>query len=478
MERIMLTNVSFPPAPKSLLREMSLATAMVLLVHLLWLAADHVLRIYMGDSMVFLQAAKEWSSPGARSYPYGWALHTTQRLGSSTHAIFAFNLACAAVTSLGLFYWLRRHALVPLWPCLIASTLLATEPAQVFLARMVMAESFGLAILVATFICLAQYLRSRRLFWFGLAGLAGLLAAALRTNFLPQVLGMALVAAALPLLESGRMSKKLQSAALGLLMLTGMHMAYTQLYGRSVAQPAGYVAHSGMMAIGLVAPLIKPEHFEDTGVSGSILTKVELPLDDHWQRGNHIWANNGLWAALRESTPEAELVARTITRRAMLDDPMGLLKINLQTAAAYFDKDRTYWRMQDDIGVIAPDDYAMKRIQEWYDWDVHGLSEQETPARTYFSHSGAWLTFCFLALVPLALVTTLIGWNKPQRLQYLLLGFTSLGLIACHLLFVHIVSFRYLHPLPWFVFAHLAIIAGWMLQRARPGRECPDKPMP
>ena len=43
--------------------------------------------------------------------------------------------------------------------------------------------------------------------------------------------------------------------------------------------------------------------------------------------------------------------------------------------------------------------------------------------------------------------------------MYLLLGLVSVGLVASHLLFAHIVSFRYLHPLPFFVLANLAVLA-------------------
>ena len=159
----------------------------------------------------------------------------------------------------------------------------------------------------------------------------GLAAAALRTSFLPLVLGMSLVAALLCLFEQPRHRARFGRFAAALALLVATHIGYTQWYGRAVVQPAGYVAHTGMMAIGLGAPLIKPEHFESTGVSGEILKKVSLPLNDHWQRGNHIWSSQGLWAELSKASPNAETVARTVTRRAMLSDPIGLLKINVAT---------------------------------------------------------------------------------------------------------------------------------------------------
>lgn len=454
-----------PASLKGYLPDFGMAVGLILLINAVWLWVDPILRIYMGDSMVFLQSTVMRGSAAERSYLYGLALFYLHKPFASAQAILAFNLLCAMLTSLALFGWLRVFLRLPLWICLTATALFCSEPAQVFMARMVMAETFGLAALIGTFGCLAFYLRTANLLWFLLAVLMGLAAAALRTNFLPLVLGMSLVAALLCLFEQPRHRARFGRFAAALALLVATHIGYTHWYGRAVGQPAGYVAHTGMMAIGLVAPLIKPEHFEGTGVSGEILKKVSLPLNDHWQRGNHIWSPKGLWAELSKASPNAEMVARTVTRRAMLSDPIGLLKINVATLGGYFNQRKSDLRMQDDIGVIAPDPYAIQVIRTWFNWDVSNLSRTESPARAYFKHAATWFKFCLFALLPLALASMMIGWRRAERTQYLLLGFTSLGLLACHLLFVHIVSYRYLHPLPWFVLAHLAIIASWLLGR-------------
>lgn len=41
----------------------------------------------------------------------------------------------------------------------------------------------------------------------------------------------------------------------------------------------------------------------------------------------------------------------------------------------------------------------------------------------------------------------------------------SLGLVASHLLFAHIPSLRYLHPMPWFVLANLALVLAALARR-------------
>jgi hypothetical protein len=442
----------------------------VVTIKLAWLLADHTLRLYMGDSMVYLQTGAWLSGSPGRSWLYGALLHFTAFPLRSPLAILLLQVSCSILSSLILFHFLRRALNLDFLVSLTAAALFSTEPAQLFFERMVMAETAGLTALVTMIAFLATYLSTGRLRWYVMSVLLGLASANFRTSLLPVVIGLGLT---IPLvrccLRSDQTAPPLRSGlknmALALATLATLHLAYTHVYGYTNKCPPGYLALTGMMRIGLVAPLIQPEHFEGTGVSGDVLEQVELPLSDHWQRGSHIWSSNGLWHALEANAQNPEAVARTITRRAMLDHPLELLKINLETLGGYFDHRRTYHRMQDDIGIIPPDDYALKIIREWLDWDARGIHATETPARIYFAESGPWLTFCLFALAPLAMLALYTGWRRPQRARYVLLALASLGLVASHLLFAHIVSFRYLHPLPWFVLANLAALTDAVLSQ-------------
>lgn len=447
----------FAPLPK----EWLVAAMLVLLTKIGWLLADHTLRLYMGDSMVFLQTGA-WLSPSpGRSFLYGALLHFSAFPLQSPTAIILLQVALSAATSLCLFHFLRQVLALRFWICLLATLFYATEPSQLFFERMVMAETAGQFALVLTLLALSRFLAQGKFRWYLISCMFGLLAANFRTSLLPVVLGLGLV---VPWVKYSlvdidkRWRQRLGAAAVALGALAASHLAYTQAYGIAFRCPPGYLALTGMMRIGLVAPLIRPEHFEGTGVSGDILKRVRLPLSDHWQRGNHIWSSKGLWHALEKHSPNPEQVARTITRRAMLSNPLGLLKINLETLGGYFDKDRVYWRMQDDIGVIAPDDRALELVSGWLEWDAKGVNALETPARLFFAGSYHWLVFCLFGLAPIALFSLVAGWRRPQRPQFVLLALVSVGLVASHLLFAHIVSFRYIHPLPWFMLASIAVL--------------------
>jgi hypothetical protein len=452
-------------------RELSIALLSLFAVKLVWLGVDHTLRLYMGDSMVFMDAGAHFSGVGVRSYPYGWALYFTVYGLDSPLAIVAMQAFWSALSAFGLFVFLRYALRLGFAACLAAALLLAVEPAQVFHERMVMAEAFGLLALVSTMLVYSRYLATGGLGWYLLGSLGGLAAAAIRMNFLPLAIGLGVLLPLVHLLAGrGREARgtiRLRHAALALVMLAGCHIAYTSAYGHATRQPPGYLVHTGMMRIGLVAPLVRAEHFEGTGVSGDVLRQVKLPLRDHWQRGHQIWSPDGLWQVLERNSDDPEMVARTITRRAMLDDPLGLLRINVETLGGYFDRKKVYYRMLDDKGVIAPSKYDLRVIREWTGWDAGGIDKLETPARRYFAASGPWLTFCLFALAPLGTLSLWLGWNSGRREQYWLLALASWGMFASHLLFAHIVSFRYLHPFPWFVLANLAVIASTTAGRMR-----------
>ncbi|GAB3753927.1 hypothetical protein GCM10028795_24960 [Lysobacter olei] len=453
-----------------MLREHAIVMATVLAVKLAWLLADATLRLYMGDSMVFMQAGASFSGVGARSYPYGWVLHWVAFPFMTPWAILLWQSLWGALTSWALFGFLRHGVGLPFAFSLVPALLLSGEPAQVFMERMVMAESFGLLAFVATLLLLSAYLARGNGWWYLMACGMGLLAGALRTNVLPVVMGLGVVTPLIRLMATGvgtRPTRAAMQLLLPFAMLVVSHVAYTVAYGRAAGQSPGYLVHTGMMRIGLVAPLVRPEHFEGTGVSGDILKQVHRPLNDHWQRGHHIWAEDGLWRQIERHSPNPELVARTVTRRAMLSDPVGLLAINFDTLGGYFNSDKVYWRMMDDKGVIAPSERDLELVQEWLNWDARGVDAQETPARRYFAASHAWLTACLLALAPLALVSVAMGWGSRNWPQVLLLAFASWGLVASHLLFAHIVSFRYLHSFPWFVLANLSTIVWFTIRRWR-----------
>lgn len=87
-----------------------------------------------------------------------------------------------------------------------------------------------------------------------------------------------------------------------------------------------------------------------------------------------------------------------------------------------------------------------------------------------FESSRPWLTAVLFLLAPAALGLLVLRSRDPRpgmAAAALVLGFVGLGLVASQLLFSHIVSFRYLHPMPPILLATTALlVAGGPLRRA------------
>lgn len=449
--------------PVALRFEVVTLVACLAAVKIAWLVADHTLRAYMGDSMVFLHSAAHLGGIGGRSFMYGWTLHFLAQPFGSPWAYLILQAVWGVLSCVALYLFLRGPLALGRWLSATPALLLASDPAQLFMERMVMAEALGLLAFVTTLLVLSRYIATRHLGWYVLACLGGLAAANFRTNLLPVMLGLGVLAPFLASMSSGTFDatrRNAAQAACALAILAASHLAYTHIYGYVTRSDPGYLTHTGMMRIGLVAPLVQAHHFEGTGVDADILEEVALPLRDHWQRGHHIWSEDGLWEALRRNSDQPETVARIITRRAMLDNPMGLLRINLETLGGYFNENQVHWRMLDDKGVIAPTEQNHADIESWMGWSLRGVDALETPVRRYFANAAGWLTLCLFALAPLAMLTALLAYRHPRRAPFFLLSLASLGLVASHILFAHIVSFRYLHPYAWFVAANMCAIIG------------------
>ncbi len=447
----------------------------LLAVKAAWLLADPALRFFMGDSASYLHAALTGWTPQDRSFTYPLLVRFTALATGSAWALLLAKAAMGVLVALALFALLRLAGATPGWSA-AAALMLAVEPAQLFYERMLMAEGAGLLALVAMVLALARYAHDGRLRWLPAAAVAGIAAISLRFAFLPLVLGLT---ACLPLLVLLRHPRERRRAAghvaVALLATVVLHGPYAAVDGRLTARPPGYLPAAGMMRVGLVAPLVKPAHFEGTGVDAAILGDVSPRLADPRLREAQVWGESGLWAAIVRHSPDPERVARTVTLRALRDDPAGLLRLGAGTLADYFDPAIVSARLQDELGVRPPPASMLDVLQARFGYDARGLAARPSPAWHWFSAGAPWLVGCLFALPLLASAVLAANWRSPRRGVVLVLWLASMGLAASHALFSHIPSLRYLHPFPWFVLANAALLADARWRRIR-ARAAPGTP--
>jgi uncharacterized membrane protein len=443
----------------------------LLLLKCALLLLDPNLRFFMGDSGSYLHAAlTDWIPPD-RSFTYPWLVYVSAVLAQSAFALVLLQSLFGVCTALLLFWMLRRGARLPMAWAAAPALLLALEPTQLFYERMLMAESAALLALMGCVASVLAYVRSGRLRWAVLLVLAGLLAVSMRMSALPVVLGMTALA---PLLrahsrhsieDTGRPFLAVLRLGLHLFLVLAMtvaaHAAYKRAYGALTEGKPEYMREQGRMRLGLVAPLVKPEHLKRVGLPVELLDQLGHTLNDHRTRELQIWSNQGLWAKIRDAQPPsgADAVAGKIAVRALQGDPLGLLRMGGANLLDYFDSPTALSRLHNDAGDSSPDPGMIRDLRTHLRYDARDLYAQPGIAAKAFLGSRWWLTSVFLVLAPLALM---VMWRYRQpgqaRSAAWVIGFAGLGLFASHLLFSHIVSFRYLHPMPPFALASLALL--------------------
>lgn len=454
-------------------RPLLILLAAVAAAKLALFALDPSARLFLGDSLSYLHsAASDWVPPD-RSYAYALLVRLWNAwrpglegvvlvqgfLGLCTALLLvrmlvsAFGLGFAAAAGIGLVF--------------------ALGPEQLYYERMVMAEAASLFALACMLAAGFAHVRDGRIGWLPLIAAAGVLAVVLRVSLAPLVLGFALLPVVARALaappRSLRGGARVFAHAAGMLVLTAFaHHAgkawYDAHHDLRGEYPADYVAASGYFRLGLVLPLVTLEDFARPDVDPGVVAGLPPDWNDRHHRESLLWSEDGLVARLRAAHGDAigNRIARKVAMRALRRDPAGFLELSLRTLGDYFDPGIARHRMQDDLGNRGPDDRETAWVKERFGFDASTLATRPSLARRWFGHAAPWLTFCLFSLVPLAAVTLASGW-RVRRGESFLLALASLGLFLGHALFSSIVSYRYLHPFPFFLALNAGAIAANLL---------------
>lgn len=456
----------------------------IVLIKLCLLMLDPQVRLFMGDSGTYLFSAITRGVPSDRSFTYPLLIRMITSRSDSLFSLLLLQTGFGAAVAAGVLGILHFGLRARLGVSAAAALLVTIEPSQLFYERMIMTEAASTFCLVAMTCITLLYVRSGRLFWLFVAIFSGVVLASLRVGMVPVALSMPAAAVLIlgllrgagdtPRLDTRRLLVHLLAAVV---VTWGCHDAYKRLYGRGCHSKPAYIQDAGIFRLGLVVPLLKPAHFEGTGVDPAVLDRVKLPLDDPFYREAHIWSPNGLVAALREEVgPRTREVAGMLADRAIHDDPFGLLRMGLITFRDYFDTAKRVERMRSDLGIgELPNAKTLQLLRDRFHYDYASVAELDTPIFDYFEHASWWLIACLFLLAPLAVAMLLLE-RRNQPGPSLLLALLALGLVVGQLLCSHIVSFRYVHPLPvLFLLFLAAVIDRWLASRmlAGPSSEAP-----
>ena len=421
---------------------------------LIALAIDPTIRLYLGDSVAYLFGAMDSGRlPDDRSFTYSLLIRGLVRPFESLSALVAWQTVAGILVAILAFHTAVRRLAVRPFVAAVGACVLAIEPAQLYYERMVLAETFGLLAFVLFFAATAAYVASGRFLWLPAIVVLGLASATLRLNYLPVVLVISVIAPALRLLalEHPRWRQVVGHTLIAVTCTAALHWTFQQWVSLIFLSPPGYIARSGFMQLGLVMPLVKPEHLVRVGLPADFGDHLRYPLDDPNERMRHMWAPGGFILELRSRNIPIEPVARPLVRMVLRDDPMGIVRLGIHTLGDYFREAGIAHALDNDLGRrVIPDD-ILWTLRDVWDYDATGLWMRTTAISWYFER-GTWaLVACLFVLTPLALFNVWRHWGTPLRAQVVLVALFAVGLVAAHVLFVPVAFYRYLHPLPFFV---------------------------
>lgn len=455
----------------------------VVAIKLGMLALDPQLRLFLGDSSTYLYAARadDWLPPD-RSFVYPLLLRWLVLPTGSLAALLYWQALAGVAIALLLGGVLRARLALPPWVVLATACVFALEPAQLFYERMVLAETFGLLAFAGFFAAASAYLARPTVAWLVLAVLLGLAAASLRMNYVPVVL---VVSLCLPLLRAFDPARRPRWRSLGLHCLLAaacvwaVHGEYKQQVSELFDGPPGYIGHAGFMRMGLVAPLIKPRHFERVGLPADFADRLAFDLTDPRMRPAHLWTTGGLADAIGKAGLDVDAVCRKLSAYALRDDPLGLLRLGVGTLGGYFDARSSQLRLDKDLARTPPySAEVVADVNEHWHYDLTGATQRWTPVSRAFATGSPWLVACLFLLAPLGLANAIVHWRDPRRVQCVLGALFGMGLVATQVLFSNIASYRYLHALPLFVLVSAVplFVTLWQRRALHLPRRTPPQP--
>ena len=445
--------------------------AAVLGLKMVVLLLDPTVRLFMGDSASYLWSAVQGTTPPDRSFTYPMLIAATAGATDSIAALLLVQTVFGVATASLVCMILRSAFGVRRWLAAAVAIAIALEPAQLFYERMVMTEAAGTLALVASVAAAFAYLRNGRLPWLVVCVALGVALSSLRVGLVPLALSIGTVAVLLSMRIHAGYRRWILHLAVALVATWGSHDAYKNWYAARAGGEPAYLRDAGIFRLGLVAPLVKAAHFDGLGLRADILSSVTIPLANPRLREHQIWLAGGLIDVLRQASGDrARVLAGIIATRAILADPLGVLRLGIQTDLEYFEADWRRERLWSDLGAgQLPDPGTIDLLRTHFAYDASGVARTPSLAWSWFGYGATWLIACLFALLPMSMAVAYACWPSHRR-QAVLLLLLGAGLAIGQTLCAHIISFRYLHAFPVFVLLCIAILVDVAIDRYR-GRD-------
>jgi hypothetical protein len=452
-------------------------------------ALDPVPKFFFGDSGWYLETAAHNLIPQDRSFTYGFFIKATTWISSTLWPLMACQMLASVISCAIFAHILSKHlALRPsvAYPLGISCAL---EPIQVLYERYVMAETLSLTFLALYVLAILRYLKGRSLSILFLAHLLGTALISLRINFLPLTWVNSFLAPILAFFGPG--AKKDSSSDAGLIhrfsnararegilgcsihlflslgLMLAMHEGYKRCFSLLSGSPPGYNAAGGYFLLAAWAPVVQPEDFPHEELRSKIFHQLPYDLKDRNKRANQLWEYGALIDRIRTHLPgpEGNRSAQATALNAFKRDPLGVVRLWVQSFGDYFRAELLKEKIREDL--------AVDQVTFYKDFlDTHGerysipRAERQpwTLTRRYYEKALIWYWFLLLSPALGAMGLIFVRGHAASTALVLLVSLSSCILAVAALSVDPIV--RYLHPVGWLALCLLGpVIEGlWALR--------------
>lgn len=417
---------------------------------------DHQLQFFMGDSGSYIfTAITDWI-PSDRSYTYGRFIRLATLHNQHLELLVPVQVAISALTCLLLALLLVRYLDCSHAIAAGAALLCALDPVLLMYERYAMAENVSLFVFAIFLLVILEYLRGGNPGWLLAAAALGVLAASLRTAFLPPVLTLAALAIGWRILYPGqppadhrppalRWAKRLYHLPLFMLVFGAL-----QHYE---ARPRIH-SHTGFFLLAAWSPLLAKPELQPVLSPDPLLDELTRDLKCRLHRLDdrtaQLWLPQCLIGRIMghfDDNGEANAYALGLAMKLLGNDPLGVLLLGKQTWLHFWDPVRFAGVLNRDRGDAAlPQDF-IDFIKEHHETDVSGRPATETLTNQLFLNANPW--HYWIILSPFFLLLWWLATVRTLNPNSLMVTVAALVLLVVATTLIVGPSIRFFHPVSW-----------------------------
>jgi hypothetical protein len=465
----------------------------VLLIKLIFFFLDPIPKFFFGDSASYLYSALTDWIPEDRSFIYGYLIGPIIDFSRSLVPLLLLQLAAGAGAVFLLAFTLERYFDVRRSLAWGSALLCSVEPIQLLYERYIMTETLSLFVLASYVLAAFEYVRRPRVLVLLVAQMLGVLVVSLRLSFLPVVLLNTLF---LPLLGAFRLGSEaapegqeslggpaakgrgyrsrllaVPHLVMSVLMTVSLHGGLKQLYSNLTGNPPAYHASEGFFLLATWAPVVIPEDFPIAKVRSNLFDGPTVDLKNRYLRNDQLFDHDGLCWRIRFAIEEYENegedltwlandLARATAMRALGRDPVGVVRLSLQSFGDYFNVALLRAVIENDLGTdrnqVAQYREFVNDTADFLPLSLNPSDQPNTPLKSYYRVMLPW--YWLLVASPLICAVALFPTRGFQRLLTIELFVLTLACVSVAGFLSVLPIVRYLHPVAWLVFYPLALV--------------------